>query len=70
MVGTTPSGATIPGLIITIQVSNGIPPAPPPPPEGAPVPVGSQVVEIPGLPPITIPLMAPPPPAPPGAPPP
>ena len=62
VVGTTPSGATIPGSIITIQVSNGIPPAPPPPPEGAPPPVGSQVVEIPGLPPITIPLLAPPPP--------
>lgn len=69
VVGTTPSGATIPGSIITIQVSNGIPPAPPPPPEGAPPPVGSQVVEIPGLPPITIPLLAPPPPAP-GQPPP
>ena len=69
MVGTTPSGATIPGSIITIQVSNGIPPPPPPPPEGAPPPVGSQVVEIPGLPPITIPLLAPPPP-PPGQPPP
>jgi hypothetical protein len=73
VVGTTPSGATIPGSIITIQVSNGIPPAPPPPPEGAPggpPPAGSQVVEIPGLPPITIPLLAPPPPPPPGAPPP
>jgi len=68
VVGTTPSGQTIPGSIITIQISNGIPPAPPPPPEGEPVPVGSQVVEIPGLPPITIPLLAPPPP--PGAPPP
>jgi len=32
------------------------------------VPIGSQVVEIPGLPPITIPLLAPPPP--PGQPPP
>jgi hypothetical protein len=68
VVGTTPSGATIPGSIITIQVSNGIPPAPPPPPAGVPPPVGSQVVEIPGLPPITIPLLAPPPP--PGEPPP
>jgi beta-lactam-binding protein with PASTA domain len=68
VVGTTPSGQTIPGSIITIQVSNGIPPAPPPPPEGGPPippPVGSQVVEIPGLPPITIPLLAPPPPPPP-----
>src|SRR6185312_10194796 len=31
MVGTTPSGQTIPGSVITINVSNGIPPAPPPP---------------------------------------
>ena len=37
VVGTTPSGQTIPGSIITIQVSNGIPPPPPPPPpEGVP----------------------------------
>jgi beta-lactam-binding protein with PASTA domain len=66
VVGTSPSGQTIPGSIITIQVSNGIPPAPPPLPEGIPgmpPPIGSQVVEIPGLPPITIPLLAPPPPA-------
>jgi beta-lactam-binding protein with PASTA domain len=68
VVGTSPSGQTIPGSIITIQISNGIPPPPPPPPDGAPVPVGSQVIEIPGLPPITIPLLAPPPP--PGGPPP
>ncbi|QLL07158.1 transglycosylase/D,D-transpeptidase PonA2 [Mycobacterium vicinigordonae] len=66
VVGTSPSGQTIPGSIITIQISNGIPPPPPPPPEGLPPEVvGSQVVEIPGLPPITIPLLAPPPPAPP-----
>jgi beta-lactam-binding protein with PASTA domain len=64
VVGTSPGGQTIPGSIITIQISNGIPPAPPPPPEGGPpIPIGSQVVEIPGLPPITIPLLAPPPPA-------
>jgi membrane peptidoglycan carboxypeptidase len=78
VVGTTPSGQTIPGSIITIQVSNGIPPAPPPPvyfgPPGGggppmPPPEGSQVVEIPGLPPITIPLLAPPPPPPPPPPP-
>ncbi|SRX93191.1 putative bifunctional membrane-associated penicillin-binding protein 1A/1B PonA2 (murein polymerase) [includes: penicillin-insensitive transglycosylase (peptidoglycan TGASE) + penicillin-sensitive transpeptidase (DD-transpeptidase)] [Mycobacterium tuberculosis H37Rv] [Mycobacterium shimoidei] len=62
VVGTSPSGQTIPGAVITIQTSNGIPPPPPPPPEGAPVPIGSQVIEIPGLPPITIPLLAPPPP--------
>ncbi len=66
VVGTSPSGQTIPGSVITIQTSNGIPPAPPPPAEGPggggpPVPVGSTVVEIPGLPPITIPLLAPPP---------
>jgi membrane peptidoglycan carboxypeptidase len=61
VVGTSPGGQTLPGSIITIQTSNGIPPAPPPPPEGPP-PVGWQVVEIPGLPPITIPLLAPPPP--------
>jgi membrane peptidoglycan carboxypeptidase len=64
VVGTSPGGQTIPGSIITIQISNGIPPAPPPPAEGGPpIPIGSQVVEIPGLPPITIPLLAPPPPA-------
>lgn len=64
VVGTSPTGQTIPGSIVTILVSNGIPPPPPPPPEGMPpAPVGSTVVEIPGLPPITIPLMAPPPPA-------
>jgi membrane peptidoglycan carboxypeptidase len=65
VVGTSPSGQTIPGSVVTIQISNGIPPAPPPPmfPEGSPPPIGSQVIEIPGLPPITIPLLAPPPPA-------
>ncbi|HYB36371.1 MAG TPA: transglycosylase/D,D-transpeptidase PonA2 [Mycobacterium sp.] len=72
VVGTTPSGQTLPGSVITIQTSNGTAPAPPPPPvyqapvgpppAGPPPPVGSQVVEIPGLPPITIPLLAPPPP--------
>ena len=72
VVGTSPAGQTIPGSVVTILISNGIPPAPPPPvfPEGGggpgggpPPPVGSQVIEIPGLPPITIPLLAPPPPA-------
>ena len=69
VVGTSPSGQTIPGSVVTIQISNGIPPAPPPPmfpeggPGGPPPPVGSQVIDIPGLPPITIPLLAPPPPA-------
>jgi membrane peptidoglycan carboxypeptidase len=61
VVGTSPNGQTIPGSVITIQTSNGIAPAPEPPPN-APVPVGSTIVEIPGLPPITIPLLAPPPP--------
>ena len=69
VVGTSPAGQTIPGSVVTIQISNGIPPAPPPPlfpeggPGGPPPPVGSQVIDIPGLPPITIPLLAPPPPA-------
>jgi membrane peptidoglycan carboxypeptidase len=65
VVGTTPNGQTIPGSIITINTSNGIPPAPPPPPPDAPPPpppVGMTVVEIPGLPPITVPLLGPPPP--------
>jgi membrane peptidoglycan carboxypeptidase len=77
VVGTSPSGKTIPGSIVTINISNGIPPAPPPPPPpppgeppaGAPPTVGMTVVEIPGLPPITVPLLGPPPP-PPGEPPP
>ena len=76
VVGTTPNGQTIPGSIITINTSNGIPPAPPPPPiERPPVDepdagltppdAGSTVVDIPGLPPITVPLLAPPPDGPP-----
>ncbi len=71
VVGTSPGGQTIPGSIITIQISNGIPPPPPPPPPGLPpipgldgAPFGQTVVEIPGLPPITVPLLAPPPPPP------
>jgi membrane peptidoglycan carboxypeptidase len=77
VVGTSPSGQTVPGSIITIQVSNGIPPPPPPPPPGAipglpgmPPEIGSTVVEIPGLPPITVPVLGPPPPAAPPPPPP
>ncbi|BBX19940.1 transglycosylase/D,D-transpeptidase PonA2 [Mycolicibacterium duvalii] len=73
VVGTSPSGQTIPGSIITIQVSNGIAPPPPPPPPSAPAapglpppPVGQQVIQIPGLPPITVPVLGPPPPPPPG----
>lgn len=71
VVGTSPSGQTIPGSIVTIQVSNGIPPPPPPPPVsipmpgGPPVEVGQTVIEIPGLPPITVPVLGPPPPPPP-----
>ena len=40
VVGTSPNGQTIPGSIITIQTSNGIPPAPPPPPDGFPPSAG------------------------------
>lgn len=80
VVGTSPRGQTVPGLIVTLLVSNGVAPPPPPPPAapppgappipGMPLPeIGSTVVEIPGLPPITIPVLAPPPPDP-GAPPP
>jgi membrane peptidoglycan carboxypeptidase len=74
VVGTTPAGQTVPGSIITIQISNGIPPPLPPPPPGMPpgmdpnalpAPIGSTVVQIPGLPPITVPLLGPPPPPPP-----
>jgi membrane peptidoglycan carboxypeptidase len=80
VVGTYPSGQTFPGSIITINTSNGILPAPPPPPVerppvddpagGPPPEVGTTVVEIPGLPPITVPLLGPPPPPPPPEPPP
>jgi membrane peptidoglycan carboxypeptidase len=70
VVGTSPSGQTVPGSIITLQISNGVPPAPPPPPPdaGPPVPggppptVGQTVIQIPGLPPITVPVLGPPPP--------
>jgi membrane peptidoglycan carboxypeptidase len=85
VVGTSPSGQTFPGSIITINTSNGIPPAPPPRPvERPPVdvpggggppppPDGAVVIEIPGLPPITLGAPPPPPgppPPPPGEPPP
>jgi beta-lactam-binding protein with PASTA domain len=71
VVGTSPSGQTVPGSIVTIQISNGIAPAPPPPPPSAgppglpPPPVGQTVIQIPGLPPITVPVLGPPPPPPP-----
>ncbi len=78
VLGTSPAGQVVPGIIVTLTVSNGVAPAPPPPPPRAATPpggpppppplpgmppgVGSTVVEIPGLPPITIPVLAPPPP--------
>jgi hypothetical protein len=71
--GTTPKGKTIPGSIVTINTSNGIapprvyyPPAPPrvapPPPAAPPPPPEVNVINIPGLPPITLPMGPPPPP--------
>ncbi len=81
VVGTTPSGRTIPGSVVTILTSNGVAPAPPPPVErpradepdsgpGPPPPPGDPMtIEIPGLPPINVPpLEPPPPPEPPPAP--
>jgi membrane peptidoglycan carboxypeptidase len=72
LVGTSPTGQTVPGSIITLQVSNGIPPPPPPlapgelPPGDPNAPVmGSTVITIAGLPPITVPVLGPPPPPPP-----
>ncbi|MGZ4510804.1 MAG: transglycosylase/D,D-transpeptidase PonA2 [Mycobacterium sp.] len=76
VVGTTPTGQTIPGSIVTINVSNGIAPAPLPAPvqrgpirdpdsiaPGGPSPQpDAPVIQIPGLPPITLPPPAPPPP--------
>jgi membrane peptidoglycan carboxypeptidase len=73
--GTTPKGKTIPGSTVTINTSNGIAPAPtyfppsevppPPPPEAPPPPPEFNVIQIPGLPPITLPMPPPPPPPPP-----
>jgi len=68
VVGTSPSGQTVPGSIITIQTSNGIPPPPPPgelPPGDPNAVMGSTVINIPGLPPITVPVLGPPAPPPP-----
>ncbi|MBO0864869.1 MAG: transglycosylase/D,D-transpeptidase PonA2, partial [Mycobacterium sp.] len=73
VVGTSPEGQTIPGAVVTIEISNGVPPAPPPRAPAGPAPppvVGSTTVEIPGLPPILIPLLGPPPPPEPPPPPP
>jgi membrane peptidoglycan carboxypeptidase len=74
VVGTTPSGQTFPGSIVTINTSNGIAPLPPPPavvpvdqpPPDAPPPDGPG--DILGPPPIAGPAPPPPPdaPAPPG----
>jgi membrane peptidoglycan carboxypeptidase len=84
VVGTTPNGRTIPGSVVTILTSSGVVPAPPPPPvdrspnEPSPVeepivpapppPADSMIVQIPGLPPITVPVLGGPPPPPPPAP--
>ena len=54
VVGTSPAGQTVPGIIVTLLVSNGVPPAPPPTskpseppgPPGAPPPP-----PMPGMPP-------------------
>jgi membrane peptidoglycan carboxypeptidase len=65
VVGTSPSGQIIPGSIITISISNGSPPPPPPPPvqrepifadgpDNPPPPGAPPVIQIPGLPPITL----------------
>ena len=87
VLGTSPVGQVVPGIIVTLIVSNGVSPPPPPPPPaatppGGPVPpglpglpppppeTGATVVEIPGLPPITVPVLVPPPPPPPEGPPP
>jgi membrane peptidoglycan carboxypeptidase len=77
VVGTTPSGRTVPGSIITINTSTGyvpppvyIPPPVAPPPPGEPPPPPENVIQLPGLPPITIPGLPPPPPPPPPEPPP
>jgi membrane peptidoglycan carboxypeptidase len=73
VVGTTPSGQTFPGSVITINISNGIAPivvAPPADREPVdqpsaplpPPPDNSAVVDIPGFGPIAVPVVAPPPP--------
>ena len=77
VVGTTPTGQALPGSTITINTSTGFVPAPvytapppvednyeeappPPPPADAPPP-DVNIIEIPGLPPITVPMLPPPP---------
>jgi membrane peptidoglycan carboxypeptidase len=77
VVGTTPSGQIIPGSVITLTISSGVAPAPPPtvvqrgpivaadgPSNPDPPPQGGPlVIQVPGLPPIV--LGPPPPPEPP-----
>ena len=74
VVGTSPKDQAFPGSIIVINISNGVAPAPvfvpqpdapPPPPDAPPPPPPPNVINIPGLPPITLPFPAPPPPPPP-----
>jgi membrane peptidoglycan carboxypeptidase len=78
VVGTTPSGQIIPGSVITLTISSGLAPAPPPPTLVQPGPIVAAdgpsnpdpppqgdplVIQVPGLPPIV--LGQPPPPEPP-----
>jgi membrane peptidoglycan carboxypeptidase len=81
VMGTTPSGQILPGSVITITISTGVAPAPPPAPvhrqpivepdndavggpsDTGPPPQGdSPGIQIPGLPPINMPMAEPPPP--------
>jgi membrane peptidoglycan carboxypeptidase len=83
VVGTSPSGQVLPGSVVSINVSTGFVPAPPPPPvqrapiiepdtdavggpgdAGPPPPADSPGIQIPGLPPINMPMPEPPPPQP------
>jgi membrane peptidoglycan carboxypeptidase len=80
IVGTTPRDKAVPGFLITINISNGVSPAPvyypprrpdapPPPPPAVLPPPDANIIGVPGLPPVFLP--APPPPGPvPAAPPP
>jgi membrane peptidoglycan carboxypeptidase len=70
VVGTTPSGQTFPGSIVTINTSDGIAPLPPPRPPVEVVPLDQPPpdaslqdapVDNPQLPPITVPPLGPPP---------
>jgi len=71
VVGTTPSGQTFPGSIVTINISNGIAPLPPPPPVEV-VPVDRPPLDAPpaapGLDNLGPPPITEPPPGPPGPP--